>query len=568
MHKVSGNHLGIVVNTQDPENRGRVQVFIPHISTTLYKNWNEKAEDISFRSFTDNVFSGDVKERLLSVLPWAEAAVPCWGGGTGAPVNESTGTAVPMPTDQAFSSNADPETIKKGIFKASQGVPWSGGFISSIANSSGSNFPSNLAHAGYVNAISNGNVAGWQKLNPSSVQPKIGDIVVGTRVGGSHGDVVTGIAPDGTLTVVGGNISNTVKQYTKKISSNDYAIIRSTDENTASNMAKNAQNEYSVWSSNGWNENSPEAIGRLSQYYEMQSVSSNNSPTDNVIGKTDQREWVKTGLENKDGSMDSTPIDVTSKSSNLSQLNPNTVKGLYALGMAETGFNSREALSNANNAAQDITDPTTGKRIAVRNKYVAEEYARNGGDLASAQAKYGDYGYFQVNQTDVAAATNRYGIATLNSGSAAEQMVKVSEYIKRDNPNAYAALERGDYDSAFRFLGDGKWPSLNGKYNTNNLQKAYAALNTDYNQIIKNVENAEVTTPPDPSSDGNNIFRTTNQGLMATGTSNVGRVGGPMGFFSTPAVGSKVWVFFQAENPQNPVYFANAYEPSNTIAVS
>ena len=100
MQKASGIHIGLVVNTLDPELRSRVQVFVPHMSTTLYKGWNEKLEDISFKTFDDNIFKGDVKERILSVLPWAEPAVPIWGGATGAPVYTDIGSPSPIPTDQ------------------------------------------------------------------------------------------------------------------------------------------------------------------------------------------------------------------------------------------------------------------------------------------------------------------------------------------------------------------------------------------------------------------------------------------------------------------------------------
>jgi len=32
-----GNYLGIVVQNNDPLKRGRVKVFVPHVSPTVYK---------------------------------------------------------------------------------------------------------------------------------------------------------------------------------------------------------------------------------------------------------------------------------------------------------------------------------------------------------------------------------------------------------------------------------------------------------------------------------------------------------------------------------------------------
>ena len=35
-----GNHLGIVVQNNDPEKGGKIKVWVPHISPTVYKNWD------------------------------------------------------------------------------------------------------------------------------------------------------------------------------------------------------------------------------------------------------------------------------------------------------------------------------------------------------------------------------------------------------------------------------------------------------------------------------------------------------------------------------------------------
>jgi hypothetical protein len=95
---VYGYHVGLVVNDQDPEHRSRLQIFIPHISNTLYSDWNERVaqenvEDINFRTFETGIFSESMKKRLMDVLPWAEAAAPIFGGGTSGHVSASTGKA-------------------------------------------------------------------------------------------------------------------------------------------------------------------------------------------------------------------------------------------------------------------------------------------------------------------------------------------------------------------------------------------------------------------------------------------------------------------------------------------
>ena len=81
-------YLGLCVNNQDPERRGRVQVFVPHIMPALYNNWNEAGKDIQINCVGDNIegaLSSDIIEKLIEVLPWAEAASPIIG--TSAPGN-------------------------------------------------------------------------------------------------------------------------------------------------------------------------------------------------------------------------------------------------------------------------------------------------------------------------------------------------------------------------------------------------------------------------------------------------------------------------------------------------
>lgn len=97
MKKIYGNHVGIVISRNDPENRGRCQIFIPHISNTLYKGWNDKLTDIYFSNIS--TIPPEILERLKATLPWAEMAAPIFGGGSGASTNESIGKTTTNPAD-------------------------------------------------------------------------------------------------------------------------------------------------------------------------------------------------------------------------------------------------------------------------------------------------------------------------------------------------------------------------------------------------------------------------------------------------------------------------------------
>lgn len=73
-----GNYLGIVVANNDPAKRGRVKIFIPHLSPSVYKNWTQIAEDKKFKFIGKNIQSDltDIVEELKNILPWAECANP------------------------------------------------------------------------------------------------------------------------------------------------------------------------------------------------------------------------------------------------------------------------------------------------------------------------------------------------------------------------------------------------------------------------------------------------------------------------------------------------------------
>lgn len=117
---IYGNHVGFVINDQDPENRNRVQVFIPHLSTTLGKDWNlidnpEGIEDKVFKQGDLTNFGDDVLNRLKTLLPWAECAAPLFGlNGTthtgGGEVKTQPQTVTPPTVAANNSTTADKET--------------------------------------------------------------------------------------------------------------------------------------------------------------------------------------------------------------------------------------------------------------------------------------------------------------------------------------------------------------------------------------------------------------------------------------------------------------------------
>ena len=89
--RYDGNYLGIVVQNNDPEQRGRVKVYIPHINAQIYDNWDNlqyrksdgsiRFKDKKFKSIGSNVAPevASVIDDVKVKLPWAECAAPLMG---------------------------------------------------------------------------------------------------------------------------------------------------------------------------------------------------------------------------------------------------------------------------------------------------------------------------------------------------------------------------------------------------------------------------------------------------------------------------------------------------------
>jgi len=110
MEPIKGIHLGLVVSSSpDPEGRNRVQVWVPHLSNTLYGPLNQKLKDVKFKGPEDlNTIDKDILITLQTTLPWAEYGAPLFGGSSGA-FNTATGqTAVNSGSTFQGSGNAAP----------------------------------------------------------------------------------------------------------------------------------------------------------------------------------------------------------------------------------------------------------------------------------------------------------------------------------------------------------------------------------------------------------------------------------------------------------------------------
>ena len=93
--KKYGNYLGICIENRDPEYRGRVKIFIPHIMPDLQENWNDSGFDITIDCVGNNLQNGldsSIIDKLRSILPWSECASPVFGTSTAGSFNPVSGT--------------------------------------------------------------------------------------------------------------------------------------------------------------------------------------------------------------------------------------------------------------------------------------------------------------------------------------------------------------------------------------------------------------------------------------------------------------------------------------------
>ena len=74
-------YLGIVVQNNDPDYRGRIKVWVPHVNASIYNKWAALKQDRTFK-FPGTNINSDLNLVLDSVkdsLPWAECVSPVAG---------------------------------------------------------------------------------------------------------------------------------------------------------------------------------------------------------------------------------------------------------------------------------------------------------------------------------------------------------------------------------------------------------------------------------------------------------------------------------------------------------
>lgn len=580
-------YLGLVINNNDPEYRGRIQVFIPHIMPALYENWNKEGKDISISCIGDNLessLSSDVVLKLQKILPWAEAASPIIGSSSPGGVLQSIGDAVgsfvggvknffsqtptanptvgPMPNVEV--------TNEAAAAADASSRPWSAAFISYVGKSADPNFPGATLHTSYANSIKQGKVPGWSALNPNNTQIQPGDIVIKNRggnglsynsswQGSSHGDIVTSVS-EGEIRAVGGNVSNSVTNV--KIDPNStFAILRPPPA-VAQKMVQTAQQEQQRWSQGGWKEGNPSSWSALNSYWQATGSSlpgvkaleeSNSSaipPQPNFLVKPDGPQ----GSEPQVATAPSTSIQAGGPEAGLS----GTISGggttsslikpeLIVSGAQATryGFIGDPYQNSNDRKVGNAGNPVHTGMVALSPELRKQYNLVNGDVIALKKGNSVTYGVVG-NQT----ASNLPTTGGGPSGRRVDFLDLNNELKDIDGLGDLYVINRGP-----KRTGKGLEGQEATNYATEQYYKTLELAKTgqiDFENAVINNTQTQGILPETPPSVVNNTFG--HGRTIQKNTNDMAK-----GLFAFPNTGAMVWVFFREGNPLFPVYFAASY---------
>jgi hypothetical protein len=561
LDKLNNIYVGLVVNNKDPKKRGRVQVFIPNITNTLYKNWNEKNTDIKYRTLDSNVFNSEITQRLIDVLPWSEVTMPFFGGGTGAPVNTKTNEPTPIPTGPVVSS---PGEYMVG------------------SDSTGTQIPKR-------NLSSNGTVD-IDRLSPSLRQKMANFVatfpnaVITSGAEGKRGDGIHGLNsahyPE-----------NNSDGYGRAID----LRIRDVDAAT--------QQKYVEWlAQNGF-----KGIGWEGDHIHAQDTSTGGNNF--TFGPTGSRD-----------SLDQTPSWFRNFSNNFtkgtyaasSSATPTTAAQTGSM-PTQNGINNTGAIvGNDYTGSVPIYTNKNGEQVVKTNElypYILEQMKKNGdffwnnpkGLPANAQRYALDntpesWARFFSNIPNYETG-NKISSSNNNDPGGSEGLFQLSTESARlwydTNPTVFqkfgiekrtyskAELENPELNSrigmayAAALLSPSKDGKSNfiidngrsGDANGAGMSRGFAMTTLDKvannnPNVLQDFNDKASYTKTDPQK-LNMICSSFNKDNVGSGMSSIGSAGGPIGMFSIPQVGAKAYVMFLDGNPLQPIVLGCFQDPSN-----
>ncbi len=170
MENFNSIYLGIVIQNDDPDRRGRVKAWVPHINPSTYDKWDALKQDRSFKFPGLNINSdlSLVIDELKETIPWAEQIAPLAGEISSGQYNafKDTATVSDAPYSYSLSGSNYSDTIsqynlneekfgeKPGYIYEKYDIKLSDGFTDTTANKTSkvNPFGNNYRPSTYSNA--------------------------------------------------------------------------------------------------------------------------------------------------------------------------------------------------------------------------------------------------------------------------------------------------------------------------------------------------------------------------------------------------------------------------------
>ena len=544
LEKLNNIYIGLVINNKDPKGRGRVQVFIPNITNTLYKNWNENTKDIKFRTLDSDIFNPEITQRLIDVLPWSEVTMPFFGGGTGAPVNTQTNEPTPVPTDPVVSS---PGEYMVGSGSAGIQIP-----------------KRNLSSNGTVDV---------NRLSPA-IQQKMANFVAAfpnaVITSGAEGKAGDGIHGKNSAHYVENNSDGYGHAIDLRIRDVDAATQQRYVEWLAQNGFKGIGWEgdhiHAQDTSTGGGNFTFGPTGSKASLYQtpswFQNFSNNfTKGTYAASSSATPTTAAQTGAMPEKNGINNTSATVSNESSGTLKLaadrqakfseelkNPETMKALAFLAKYEVGDDPID---------QQAWMETVVNRAQFRGKSLSFELIDNvrywggwGGDYrASAEYKKfseKDSPEFKSTLNKVINGSNLTNLATDNASNEPGNRLadnRIRSGVTGSWMKNGIVVPAGTKEAEFL-------------YRDKPFEKG-ASEYAKENGII-----ADSGQTPQPQK-LNMICSSFNNNNVGSGMSSIGSAGGPIGMFSIPQVGAKAYVMFLDGNPLQPIVLGSFQDPSN-----
>ena len=135
MQKFNSIYLGIVLQNNDPEYRGRVKVWVPYANATVYNKWNQVKKDRKFKfpGTAGGIDPSDLSliiEELKDDLPWAEYCGAVVGEIASGTYNSNTDTSTVSDASFDFTlKNSNTTTTTDGYKLNSDGIGEKPGYV-------------------------------------------------------------------------------------------------------------------------------------------------------------------------------------------------------------------------------------------------------------------------------------------------------------------------------------------------------------------------------------------------------------------------------------------------------